>query len=896
MSSDSIDSLVAKLADPEWMNRQAAARSLAQLGPEAEAALSALWQTLLTDDDLDVRQSVAEAIIAVQEDASELIARIVHGFQSQTYSERDAAAMLGRNLPAGEKERLLTELWGALQLLQPHQGQLIYDIFLWIVENTDDNKAIVTRILDNKSIKSWKKCHLLLSPGVRDALDERWMLNVEEILEVILESFDSQQPETRIDAIDFLADRTADIPDDKRSDVLQKVLIALNDEDRAVRDSAIYYLVEDSYYFSDSMRDTVLQALWRCLREYGQGGVASIQIGGDPAVDQLLDDSMVPDTIKGDTLLRNPEALQRVWSQDKEKILPLILEALENLSWDTRQAAAVWLGQQADNIPAGLYQMVADALLRRLDDEDADVLRSANAALQRLRAQEKDTTQDLVHILEIGDEPEQISAIKALVEKAGRQRTREPLRSLLQEWVSWIAYGNKPLLVETAAEQMSKSPFAVQPLVDELEKKVQPSDDLKGWIRSQILGPFKLGTDEVIALLEDKSDSCRALMAAASDKRWSRKKLAEEMVEALVLEELGLRQLEIHRSVARQLARMSDPRFFDPELQDKWDDIKIELNRHAVPVLARRLPREQDFDIRASMARTLGNVSGREAVEALAQAVVGEERTQTRRQELLSKYYLEPSKARSEEAALILRGAVDEAKRTLRILQGLNIAVFVVGLATLIGGLLVAFLMTDGTTRVAGVLAGVGGFLGVIVQLIRDPLNRIQNAMANLVQIETAFTSFIWELNLNGTYIQSQYVAEGILTDNEVAQTADRIENAMSMTMNLVAVYTEEGRQRIVTRINSLSPAVVQAGDVITIYGQHLQGDSSQKKERTGMIAINHAMLQVEDVEWDDHEVKFKLPEEMPDLNASGETVWVSLFIDGMETNALPLLVANGAN
>jgi hypothetical protein len=67
--------------------------------------------------------------------------------------------------------------------------------------------------------------------------------------------------------------------------------------------------------------------------------------------------------------------------------------------------------------------------------------------------------------------------------------------------------------------------------------------------------------------------------------------------------------------------------------------------------------------------------------------------------------------------------------------------------------------------------------------------------MANLVQVETAFTSFIWELNLNGTYIQSKYVAKGESHDEDIKQTVDRIEGAMNLAMILVAVYTEEGQR-----------------------------------------------------------------------------------------------------
>lgn len=209
-------------------------------------------------------------------------------------------------------------------------------------------------------------------------------------------------------------------------------------------------------------------------------------------------------------------------------------------------------------------------------------------------------------------------------------------------------------------------------------------------------------------------------------------------------------------------------------------------------------------------------------------------------------------------------------------------------------GVVTSLVSKDLSTRVIGALAGLGGLAGVIIQLINNPLDRIQNAMANLVQIETAFTSFIWELNLNGTYIQSQYVAEGILTNDEIGQTVNRIEGAMGLAMNLVAVYTEEGRQRVVTRINSISPAAGKIGSKVVIHGYHLQGNSDQKKkQRSGTIAINHKPIDAQVVTWTDDQVNFTLASPLPGLEGNTGTVWISLSIDGLETNALPFYVTD---
>lgn len=347
-----------------------------------------------------------------------------------------------------------------------------------------------------------------------------------------------------------------------------------------------------------------------------------------------------------------------------------------------------------------------------------------------------------------------------------------------------------------------------------------------------------------------------------------------------------------HRRIAHLLADMSDPRFYEQDRLDEYNAMQEELSKHAIPTLARLLPSENDIDLRENLARALANLGGREAVDALVRAIIDEEKKRAARQDLLAEYYLKPSKDQSEAAAHLLSGAVSDAKNTLKILQILNITVVAVGIVILIVGIFTSLVNQDAATRVIGGLASLGGLAGVLIQLIKNPLDRIQNAMANLVQIETAFTSFIWELNLNGTYIQSQYVAEGKLTNESIDETVNRIESAMNLAMNLVAIYTKEGRQRIVTRINSLSPAAGEVGRKIIIHGQHLQGDNSQKKETNGIVAINHIPIAPDNLSWNENAVSFILPATIPGLDNKG-TTWLSLIVDGMETNALPFHITN---
>jgi HEAT repeat protein len=829
-----IPELITFLENPNWEVRQQAAEALGALGPEAKDALTPLWTRISTDDDSDVRNSAVTAVAEIEKNKPNLVSKSVELLKADSFEgARAAVSVLGaiREFPSSERERTLDALWVAIK--RRKEARFIEDAFAQIVALTPNTDDVTARLLEDNELSPWKKSHLVVNFEIRDSIYSRWITDTESVQPLILGSLGDEDPDTRGEAIEWLVQISDDLP--------------------------------------PGSEDAVVEALWTCLRRHGEGLQALTSILGQAPIDQLMSDpEIAPGTVGRLVLTEARDALDEKWAidEDREGVLKLILAALEHRDWGVRQAAADWLADRTEGVPHDSYDSVVSALEKRLrDDEDPDVRRSVDHALVRFKQRKRvNQTGPLLELFRTGDEDAQVDAIEKLVE----METREALRALIREWVQWIAYDDKALLVETAAEEMRGSRFAVLPLIDQLSQGTHQDPELANRIRDEV---------QYTIIPEDETTS-----EADLDKR----------IDLLVTEKLRDQEIKVHRRIAGQLADMSDDRFFHEEKnQKRYEAIKAELGRHAVPALARRLPQEPDFDIRESLARTLGNVGGREAVDALARAVVGEERTRTARQDLLAKYYLEPSKARGEEAASILRGAVIEAKRTLRLLQGLNIAVFAVGLFILVVGLFISITTDNMATRVAGALAGLGGFVGVIAQLIRQPLERIQNAMANLVQVETAFTSFIWELNLNGTYIQSKYVAKGELYDEDIKQTVDRIEGAMNLAMNLVAVYTEEGGQRLVTRINKLSPAAGEAGEVVTIHGQHLQGDGSQKKDRTGMIAVNHTPIEAEDVTWDEHEVKFRLPPEPPGLETGDDgTIWVSMFVDGLETNALPFHMA----
>ena len=592
---------------------------------------------------------------------------------------------------------------------------------------------------------------------------------------------------------------------------------------------------------------------------------------------------------EGDMMRSAREASRKIWNAgwktQRQAVYEQVLKVIQDRrsrrnGWEFTQAAIIFLVDKTGDLVQDydMAEKVADALYEIRNDSSLrdDLVESANRAMFAFwDALHKQYPLDALKRQFVNEnENEKIRTIRKLSNE-NTLGSREGVNFLVETWVQWIYLEQEPRLVELTTERIRANEHAVLSLVEQFVKNLE----------------------------EAQPDESHGLLAALPG-RSSRDKTADGELDRV-------RRLHVRRRIARQLADMSDPRFFEQDQAYIFAEILQELKDHAVPVLVRRLPEEKDVEILEDIARALLYTQEREAIDALAKEVIGEERTRRARQDLLATYYLEPSKARSDQAADILKRAIQESKRTLRILQILNIAVVLVGLAVLFYGLYFSFVGDDAAQRILGGLAAVGGLSGIVYQLVRDPLNRIQNANSNLVQMETAFTSFIWELNLNGTFIQSSYVNNGELSKSDIDGTVGRIGEAMLKTMDLVSIYTEEGKQRLVTRLNRLEPAAGKAGSTeITIHGQHLKGDSRQKtesstvmgsrkaftpsagrkKEPAGMVAINHIPLARDGTTWDEHTVRFTLPGDLHGEPLS-ETIQVSLFVDGSETNALPFQV-----
>jgi HEAT repeat protein len=563
--------------------------------------------------------------------------------------------------------------------------------------------------------------------------------------------------------------------------ILSHVFEALNHDDLSVRESAIEFLKPNA------------KELFRYLRhlendEEGDGAeffqlLATIY--DQDIVRLLLNNFSFTSREKGKFLLKTPRILEARWEEKEfpnyQDILPHILAVVEHEEGSLQADASNFLKRKSTVIQKQLDDLIAS--LDQNEDKALDMIASA---------------------IEFGSD----TALKAILEKC----------------TLWVAMDQNTTLVDRAAQKARYTPAAVLAIINLLNnpKGLDKNEEVVKYVRGKVIRTqqnptvrrvfkdYELTLDEISTHTLDqlykwclsqraKSKVYADLVSSSEHLIFNRQgvlkarpleELVKSILNVLAEEELHEREIAVQKWLTQLLSEMSDSWFFKKEHhEDIYNEIKEELERLAIEPLSKRLPEEENLDIRENLVKILGNIGGRVAVDALVRTVTGEERRQAARQELLSEYYLKPSKARSEEASVLLKDAVTNAKKTMRLLQNLNMATFVMGAILILGGVAISVISKELGGRVTGAITGLGGLAAVITQFMKDPLERIQRAMADLVQVQTAFTSFIWELNLNGTYIQSQYVSEGVLTDFDIRQTVDRIDHAMERTISMIHVY-----------------------------------------------------------------------------------------------------------
>jgi HEAT repeat protein len=928
--ADEWEGLVAQLADGSWEVRQRAADQLGELGADAAPALASLRDKLLNDSDEDVRASAVRAAVAVAEDRESLLPDLVRGLADGHFKVRLAAAeALGKVGPSAQKvlDPLLDHAFDdnvdvqaavvqAVGVLYPEPCQFLELARKMVTEQAERGPAALSVVGQMNRPDERAASEELLWEVLRSHAESRFYgtafnslvaLGGDAAAVVRSVIADAELPLLRRGELYLLGiaptSLDGELPD-LIDEVLPAVLATFDSELMNARQAAAAWITEHRDIIPEPLQSSVVDAAVRCVTQYGECLDLLRDLVGDQAAIEVVNEIADPQR-QAFLLFKEGKDLNGLLAPDR--LTDLALAGLRDGYWVNRQAAADWIAGNVAALPPARLDEVIAAIRNATGDYDSDVRRSAELALIEVEQRGRVTrSSTLFDALRAGGDEAKVEVIQKILEL----RDRDTTRRLVREWIRWQACRKEPLLIEIVKEALRSQPEAVRPLVDQYDQ-VDQDPELDADILRLIEEQTGIGEGMAVLIRDESTERADSgtvadwlarrertdvdisrLRQVAIEEAWKPARHAATVMDRLICEKRLEVRTTVRERVALQLADMSDLRYFTDDQSETYLRMQGELELHALPMLTRALAAEDtDQDnttIREAAARALGNIGGREAVESLTRAVIGEERTRQRRQELLAEYYLEPSKTRSEEAATILRGAVKSAERTLRILQILNIALFCVGLTALAAGIAIGLATDDQATRVAAAFAGLGGLAGIVVELVRNPLVQIQRAMTRLVQLETAFTSFIWELNLNGTYIQSQYVARGVLSDEEIATTVGRIESAMTLAMDLVATHTQERDAAARPILHAATPVAGSAGSTIILRGEGLRGMGDVRRKARSLVAIDHVPLAVELSTWSDREVRFVLTDQQLVATESSRQVWFSLIVDGRETNAVP--------
>jgi hypothetical protein len=110
--------------------------------------------------------------------------------------------------------------------------------------------------------------------------------------------------------------------------------------------------------------------------------------------------------------------------------------------------------------------------------------------------------------------------------------------------------------------------------------------------------------------------------------------------------------------------------------------------------------------------------------------------------------------------------------------------------------------------------------------------------------------------------------------------------------MDLVATYADHDAVQVTPTIISILPGAASDGARIRVGGEWLSGGRSVRRSAGGEVYFDHRPIPVEVVKWTDKEVKIRLPNDISrsaSITSGSSTIWLSLAVNGKETNALPL-------
>lgn len=143
------------------------------------------------------------------------------------------------------------------------------------------------------------------------------------------------------------------------------------------------------------------------------------------------------------------------------------------------------------------------------------------------------------------------------------------------------------------------------------------------------------------------------------------------------------------------------------------------------------------------------------------------------------------------QALEIFNDTMFQAKRGFKMSLWMSAIIFGIGVILLILSIYLAALPNASQfQRVYGVGGGLAGLGTVLTMFYRGPIERIERAVTNLVQIEIAFLAYVRQITQITTMFEREYVDNDNFTIKELGELLQCTEKIMKETMPLVRRYT----------------------------------------------------------------------------------------------------------
>jgi hypothetical protein len=143
-----------------------------------------------------------------------------------------------------------------------------------------------------------------------------------------------------------------------------------------------------------------------------------------------------------------------------------------------------------------------------------------------------------------------------------------------------------------------------------------------------------------------------------------------------------------------------------------------------------------------------------------------------------------------KQALQLFEDTIREAKRGFVISMGMSVAIFVVGVLLIIVSIYLMLFNEESFTRLLGAGSGLTGLGTILVMFYNGPLERVERAVANLVQTEIAFLGYIRQVTQITAMFEREYLDSDRFGLQQLQLLLNYTEHTMKETMPLVNQYT----------------------------------------------------------------------------------------------------------